>query len=100
MALFYALRNDVDISDEYLAAILDVKVESVQQYRLKNLLSRAPELLGRLSTRSGRPRKNRMHVSTTNSSYEEFKRVWKGTGFLSRLLLFSLSIQSLPPAGS
>jgi hypothetical protein len=30
-------------------------------------------------------------TATTNSSYEEFRTTWKGTGFLSRLLPFSFS---------
>lgn len=44
-----------------------------------------------LEFKADRPVRAGLLTATTNSSYEEFKRVWKGTGFLSRLLPFSFS---------
>jgi hypothetical protein len=44
-----------------------------------------------LEFKADKPVKAGLITATTNSSYEEFKRVWKGTGFLSRLLPFSFS---------
>lgn len=44
-----------------------------------------------LEFKSDKPVKAGLITATTNSSYEEFSRVWKRTGFLSRLLPFSFS---------
>jgi hypothetical protein len=44
-----------------------------------------------LEFKSDKPVRAGLITAITNSSYEEFKRAWKGTGFLSRLLPFSFS---------
>ncbi|MCJ7761273.1 hypothetical protein MUP59_09075, partial [Candidatus Bathyarchaeota archaeon] len=44
-----------------------------------------------LEFKADKPVRAGLITATTNSSYEEFKRSWKGTGFLSRLLPFSFS---------
>jgi hypothetical protein len=44
-----------------------------------------------LEFKSDKPVRAGLMTAITNSSYEEFKRAWKGTGFLSRLLPFSFS---------
>ena len=41
--------------------------------------------------KSDKPVRAGLITATTHSSYNEFKRQWKGTGFLSRLLPFSFS---------
>jgi len=44
-----------------------------------------------LEFKSGFPVRAGLITAITNSSYEEFKRAWKNSGFLSRLLPFSFS---------
>ena len=44
-----------------------------------------------LEFKAEKPVRAGLITATTNSSYREFNRAWKGTGFLSRLLPFSFS---------